>query len=81
MPHIMCHGPGNKSSRLVSVTIHAHLSLTAVPCASHIHQSVIIEPLPAFGAPPDRGFVASTESERAFMQRFKEILKENEFDV
>uniref|UniRef100_A0A8C7PLK7 DNA polymerase zeta catalytic subunit n=1 Tax=Oncorhynchus mykiss TaxID=8022 RepID=A0A8C7PLK7_ONCMY len=29
----------------------------------------------------DRGFVASTESERAFMQRFKEILKENEFDV
>uniref|UniRef100_A0A8C7UBM9 DNA polymerase zeta catalytic subunit n=1 Tax=Oncorhynchus mykiss TaxID=8022 RepID=A0A8C7UBM9_ONCMY len=29
----------------------------------------------------DRRFVASTESERIFMKRFKEILKENEFDV
>uniref|UniRef100_A0A8C8FQG0 DNA polymerase zeta catalytic subunit n=1 Tax=Oncorhynchus tshawytscha TaxID=74940 RepID=A0A8C8FQG0_ONCTS len=28
----------------------------------------------------DRRFVASTESERIFMKRFKEILKENEFD-
>nr|XP_040017164.1 DNA polymerase zeta catalytic subunit isoform X2 [Gasterosteus aculeatus aculeatus] len=29
----------------------------------------------------DREFVASTESEKIFMKRFKEILKENEFDV
>ncbi|XP_044025706.1 DNA polymerase zeta catalytic subunit isoform X4 [Siniperca chuatsi] len=29
----------------------------------------------------DRGFVTSTESEKIFMKRFKEILKENEFDV
>ncbi|XP_042359313.1 DNA polymerase zeta catalytic subunit [Plectropomus leopardus] len=29
----------------------------------------------------DRGFVTSTESEKIFMRRFKEILKENEFDV
>ncbi|KAM3861188.1 LOW QUALITY PROTEIN: DNA polymerase zeta catalytic subunit [Diretmus argenteus] len=29
----------------------------------------------------DRGFVASTESEKIFMKRLKEILKENEFDV
>ncbi|KAL6096221.1 rev3l [Pungitius sinensis] len=29
----------------------------------------------------DRGFVALTESEKIFMKRFKEILKENEFDV
>ncbi|XP_038583793.1 LOW QUALITY PROTEIN: DNA polymerase zeta catalytic subunit [Micropterus salmoides] len=29
----------------------------------------------------DRGFVISTESEKIFMKRFKEILKENEFDV
>ncbi|XP_035472931.2 DNA polymerase zeta catalytic subunit [Scophthalmus maximus] len=29
----------------------------------------------------DRGFVTSTESEKIFMKRLKEILKENEFDV
>ncbi|XP_033505189.2 DNA polymerase zeta catalytic subunit isoform X2 [Epinephelus lanceolatus] len=29
----------------------------------------------------DRGFVTSTESEKIFMKRFKEILKENDFDV
>ncbi|XP_020492360.3 DNA polymerase zeta catalytic subunit [Labrus bergylta] len=29
----------------------------------------------------DRGSVTSTESEQIFMRRFKEILKENEFDV
>lgn len=29
----------------------------------------------------DRGFVTSTESEKIFMRRFKEILKENKFDV
>ncbi|XP_070705223.1 DNA polymerase zeta catalytic subunit [Pempheris klunzingeri] len=29
----------------------------------------------------DRGFVTSTESEKIFMKRFKEILKEKEFDV
>ncbi|CAJ1077657.1 LOW QUALITY PROTEIN: DNA polymerase zeta catalytic subunit [Xyrichtys novacula] len=29
----------------------------------------------------DRGCVASTESEKLFMKRFKEILKENDFDV
>ncbi|KAJ8008958.1 hypothetical protein DPEC_G00083820 [Dallia pectoralis] len=29
----------------------------------------------------DRGFVALTESERVFMKRFKEILKDNEFEV
>ncbi|KAJ8385944.1 hypothetical protein AAFF_G00179060 [Aldrovandia affinis] len=29
----------------------------------------------------DRGSVASTESERVFMKRFREILKENEFSV
>ncbi|XP_034999481.1 DNA polymerase zeta catalytic subunit isoform X2 [Hippoglossus stenolepis] len=29
----------------------------------------------------DRGSVTSTESEKIFMKRFKEILKENEFDV
>uniref|UniRef100_A0A672YWW1 DNA polymerase zeta catalytic subunit n=1 Tax=Sphaeramia orbicularis TaxID=375764 RepID=A0A672YWW1_9TELE len=29
----------------------------------------------------DRGFVTSTESEKIFMKRFKEILKENEFDM
>ncbi|XP_051265819.1 DNA polymerase zeta catalytic subunit isoform X2 [Dicentrarchus labrax] len=29
----------------------------------------------------DRGVVTSTESEKIFMKRFKEILKENEFDV
>uniref|UniRef100_A0AAQ5YP79 DNA polymerase zeta catalytic subunit n=1 Tax=Amphiprion ocellaris TaxID=80972 RepID=A0AAQ5YP79_AMPOC len=29
----------------------------------------------------DRGFVTSTESEKIFLKRFKEILKENEFDV
>ncbi|XP_056151151.1 DNA polymerase zeta catalytic subunit isoform X2 [Lampris incognitus] len=29
----------------------------------------------------DRGFVALTESEEIFMRRFKEILKENNFDV
>ncbi|KAM7395002.1 hypothetical protein PAMA_006648 [Pampus argenteus] len=29
----------------------------------------------------DRGFVTSTESEKMFLKRFKEILKENEFDV
>ncbi|XP_026173816.1 DNA polymerase zeta catalytic subunit isoform X2 [Mastacembelus armatus] len=29
----------------------------------------------------DRGFVTLTESEKIFMKRFKEILKENEFDV
>ncbi|KAM9338879.1 DNA polymerase zeta catalytic subunit [Symphorus nematophorus] len=29
----------------------------------------------------DRGFVTSTESEKIFMKRFREILKENEFDV
>ncbi|XP_028970573.2 DNA polymerase zeta catalytic subunit isoform X2 [Esox lucius] len=29
----------------------------------------------------DRGFVALTESERIFMKRFKEILKEKEFEV
>ncbi|XP_054474015.1 DNA polymerase zeta catalytic subunit isoform X1 [Anoplopoma fimbria] len=29
----------------------------------------------------DRGFVTPTESEKIFMKRFKEILKENEFDV
>ncbi|KAL0967344.1 hypothetical protein UPYG_G00251070 [Umbra pygmaea] len=29
----------------------------------------------------DRGFVALTESERVFVKRFKEILKENEFEV
>ncbi|XP_041662079.1 DNA polymerase zeta catalytic subunit isoform X2 [Cheilinus undulatus] len=29
----------------------------------------------------DRGCVTSTESEKVFMKRFKEILKENEFDV
>ncbi|XP_029903584.1 DNA polymerase zeta catalytic subunit isoform X2 [Myripristis murdjan] len=29
----------------------------------------------------DRGFAASTESEKIFMKRFREILKENEFDV
>ncbi|XP_028253994.1 DNA polymerase zeta catalytic subunit isoform X2 [Parambassis ranga] len=29
----------------------------------------------------DRGFVTSTDSEKIFMKRFKEILKENEFDV
>ncbi|XP_074541987.1 DNA polymerase zeta catalytic subunit isoform X2 [Halichoeres trimaculatus] len=29
----------------------------------------------------DRGCVASTESEKFFMKRFKEILKENEFDL
>uniref|UniRef100_UPI003AAE4BD6 DNA polymerase zeta catalytic subunit n=1 Tax=Centroberyx gerrardi TaxID=166262 RepID=UPI003AAE4BD6 len=29
----------------------------------------------------DRGFVAVTESEKIFMKRFREILKENEFDV
>lgn len=30
---------------------------------------------------PDRGLIISTESEKIFMQRFREILKENEFDV
>ncbi|XP_068432657.1 DNA polymerase zeta catalytic subunit [Clinocottus analis] len=29
----------------------------------------------------DRGLVTSTESEKIFMKRFKEILKENEFDM
>ncbi|XP_076611860.1 DNA polymerase zeta catalytic subunit isoform X1 [Chaetodon auriga] len=29
----------------------------------------------------DRGFVTSTDSEKIFLRRFKEILKENEFDV
>ncbi|XP_053192760.1 DNA polymerase zeta catalytic subunit [Scomber japonicus] len=29
----------------------------------------------------DRGLVTSTESEKIFMKRFREILKENEFDV
>ncbi|KAG5846710.1 hypothetical protein ANANG_G00117850 [Anguilla anguilla] len=29
----------------------------------------------------DRGFVASAESEKVFMKRFKEILKENEFSL
>ncbi|XP_069017932.1 DNA polymerase zeta catalytic subunit isoform X2 [Embiotoca jacksoni] len=29
----------------------------------------------------DRGFVTSTDSEKIFMKRFKEILMENEFDV
>ncbi|KAM7367565.1 hypothetical protein PAMP_013853 [Pampus punctatissimus] len=29
----------------------------------------------------DHGFVTSTESEKMFLKRFKEILKENEFDV
>lgn len=29
----------------------------------------------------DRGFIPVTESENIFMNRVKEILKENEFDV
>ncbi len=29
----------------------------------------------------DRGFVEFAESEKIFMKRFKEILKENEFDM
>ena len=33
------------------------------------------------GEGADRGFVVSSESERIFMRRLKEILKENEFDV